>query len=1021
MYRETQDIVISGFPVSRRPRELGGDGCLVSERPGGGFGAGDDMVPAGAFIMPVFNGAHMLARSVGSLQAQIERDWELIIVIDGATDDSAASAAALAAADSRIRVISQARSGPAAARNRGLDAARAPWVAFLDVDDTVEPDYLRRMLARAGAGDADAVVTGYTRLNERGERIGRFPPPDMVADPLACCLAGPPAAIHCFLTRRAILGEVGGFDPELRVGEDWDLWLRLARHGCRFARVEGVLAHYRTEGASLSSDGPLMMRSFRRVLEKARRDGGAWPIEEQEIADHLLATCFWSGGVAIGQGRPPRGLAAEVSPDADWQSDDAHLARRFIEGLVIGSRLGWREMYRHWPGWSVQLDELFRGLGERLGQAFDGWAIRQAIEIDILRAGHLRRACAFETAIGVPITWRLLRRGYAGSMTADVIVFRLPGLRPSPWFTFAAPLLTPLTGGDILRIAARATARRIAAAVEERPALFPAAARMRRLLAVARRAGGFERKRPRRSARPRALAALVAASATAIGESAGIRSIPPPEKPQAMARAYSHPGTGAGVEEWETFFSREDPWDYGNAYEQLKYRRTLDLIVRDAAAPIRHALEIACAEGRFTAMLAPVAGQVTAYDISETALKRAERRNTAHPNIRFAQRDVFREEIDGRYDLITCSEVLYYMADAAALRGLGARIAAALEPGGRFVHAHAYALSDSPGRTAFDWDDGFAGQTIFEAFAATPGLQHRRTIETDLYRIDLFEKSERREVPVIKTLGLDGQLPDAVAASVVWNGAVRRRADVADERVYSLPVLAFPAIMAAPGDRPDALSASSFEQQLRYLRRRGFRSVSLAEWDEGAVRGGSLKGRPIILSFDDPGTDFADTVWPIVRRNGFGALLFVPVGNLIGRAGTDPAIGYEQLVRLADEGVEIASQLVTRRPATLLRAGALLDEALTSRIALERLTGKTVDAVAPPLGLSDSRVEQLLAAAGYTRVFLAEGEQAAVSGQEMRLPRIAVDPDMAPDAFAAAVGTPGEPFNAGDDVPVLPG
>lgn len=113
-------------------------------------------------IIPVYNAAAHLADALESVRAQTFKDWECICVDDGSTDASAEILSRFAADDTRFRVVSQANAGPRAARNRGLELARAPWFLFMDSDDVFHPDAFRTLLDAAGRTGADVVTAGYS-------------------------------------------------------------------------------------------------------------------------------------------------------------------------------------------------------------------------------------------------------------------------------------------------------------------------------------------------------------------------------------------------------------------------------------------------------------------------------------------------------------------------------------------------------------------------------------------------------------------------------------------------------------------------------------------------------------------------------------------------------------------------------------------------------------------------------------------------------------------------------------------
>jgi glycosyltransferase involved in cell wall biosynthesis len=203
------------------------------------------MRPQVSIVMPCYNAARHLPRSIGSVQAQTFGGWELIAVDDGSTDDTWAVLSALAAQDGRIRPVQQANAGAAAARNRGLDEAGAPLVAFLDADDTWEPEFLQKMSA-ALADDPQAGIAycGWQQHGLGGGRDEPFVPPEYeTGDKVDVFLGGCRWPIHAALTRRALIMEAGKFDATLSSCMDYDLWLRLAPQ-VRLVRVPEVLAHY---------------------------------------------------------------------------------------------------------------------------------------------------------------------------------------------------------------------------------------------------------------------------------------------------------------------------------------------------------------------------------------------------------------------------------------------------------------------------------------------------------------------------------------------------------------------------------------------------------------------------------------------------------------------------------------------------------------------------------------------------------------------------------------------------------
>jgi glycosyltransferase involved in cell wall biosynthesis len=186
------------------------------------------MTPDVSVVIPTRNRSELLrAAALPSALGQEDVRVEVIVVDDGSTD--ATATAVRAVGDPRLRVLRHdAPRGVGAARNTGIDAASAPWLAFLDDDDLWSPQKLRRQLETLTAGDADLTYTGVVIVDEHRR-------------PTALAQAAPAATLSADLRRRNVLTggsscvvvstelvrRVGGFDETLPLLADWDLWLRL--------------------------------------------------------------------------------------------------------------------------------------------------------------------------------------------------------------------------------------------------------------------------------------------------------------------------------------------------------------------------------------------------------------------------------------------------------------------------------------------------------------------------------------------------------------------------------------------------------------------------------------------------------------------------------------------------------------------------------------------------------------------------------------------------------------------------
>lgn len=215
------------------------------------------MTAAISVVVPTYNRAGLLRRTLASVLAQTVPPLEVLVADDGSTDDTAQ---ALREFGDRVRHLALPHRGlPAASRNAGLRAARGDWVAFLDDDDLWLPQKLERQLV--AAAEAGLVCCNAELIDEhdapRGRNLHESHPLAKEPDPLRALIGGNYVVCSSVLARTDLLREAGGFHegPELRqLAEDYDLWLRCAlRAPVRYEHEP--LVRYRVSSAGSLSVG----------------------------------------------------------------------------------------------------------------------------------------------------------------------------------------------------------------------------------------------------------------------------------------------------------------------------------------------------------------------------------------------------------------------------------------------------------------------------------------------------------------------------------------------------------------------------------------------------------------------------------------------------------------------------------------------------------------------------------------------------------------------------------------------
>lgn len=217
-------------------------------------------------ILPTYNRAQLAATAVQSVLDQTFTDFELIVIDDGSTDNTEAVINEFD--DPRIIYIKQENGGVAAACNTGLARAEGKWIAFLDSDDRYLPRKFEfQMAAVRNMPEAGLIYGRYygtTTIREEktitGRCFGDFP--------LEALLIGPIFHKSTSMMRRDLLEQVGYFDTQFWVGEEWELTLRMALTQCKFVCVYEPLAVIQIQEVSLSRDIHKHAENGRIALDK---------------------------------------------------------------------------------------------------------------------------------------------------------------------------------------------------------------------------------------------------------------------------------------------------------------------------------------------------------------------------------------------------------------------------------------------------------------------------------------------------------------------------------------------------------------------------------------------------------------------------------------------------------------------------------------------------------------------------------------------------------------------------------
>ena len=235
-------------------------------------------MPRVSVIVPSYNTGAYLQQALDSVLSQTYGDWEVILVDDGSTDNTAAIAAAnVDSFGDKLVYVFQNNRGLPAARNTAIRHARGEFISLLDADDVYAPRRLENSVAAMDRNPkAGLVHSRVARIGMQGENLGEPPVPsaNYLSGNIADFIYTRRAHILCptVMFRKSCLEEAGWFDENMKATEDRDLWFRIARN-YSITYLDEVLAYYRISPTSMSKDWERMRKSALHFIEKHHHSG----------------------------------------------------------------------------------------------------------------------------------------------------------------------------------------------------------------------------------------------------------------------------------------------------------------------------------------------------------------------------------------------------------------------------------------------------------------------------------------------------------------------------------------------------------------------------------------------------------------------------------------------------------------------------------------------------------------------------------------------------------------------------
>ena len=253
-------------------------------------------MPAIDVIMPLYNKQATVERAIRSVQSQTVADWRLIVVDDGSTDGGAEIVRRMQKEDKRIELIVQANAGPGAARNAGIRAATAPYVAFLDADDLWYLWHLETALAAIQKNNVAMVGAMYYEWPRQEDMTGHWKQRGVVPGLYEITPLTHPEEAESFvlffhvgscLVKTDAAQRCGGFyEGRCRNGEDTFFFAKLVFNE-RFAVVGGApTARFNRQDSALSHTYTFAIPPFLSEPELLLQ---YCPVQKRDLARKMLA------------------------------------------------------------------------------------------------------------------------------------------------------------------------------------------------------------------------------------------------------------------------------------------------------------------------------------------------------------------------------------------------------------------------------------------------------------------------------------------------------------------------------------------------------------------------------------------------------------------------------------------------------------------------------------------------------------------------------------------------------------
>lgn len=355
--------------------------------------------PDVSIIVPCHNVAGDVHRTLSSISRQSHPSFEAVLVDDGSVDGTCEILKQYSWSDPRFRVVVQPNRRLAAARNTGLATARSQRVMFLDAGDELEPDAVTTLGGLLDMDpDAGAAFGGFRLVGPDAPRQEWISMPPALRLSFSDFTEVNPLNANSVMLQRPWLLQTGLFDSSLPACEDWDLWARLARCGCRFVGTDHPVSRYRMQAGSHSRRVELMfdggcavIRQLHAVDERCLLRDRTWqrgapasklPEALAHWCTYCLAVAYASGGTVAAEALLDMWPVSAAAPEPRLLARHLHAAWPYVHCRFPEE---WPEFWNHH---AEDLRAWWASLQSRLGEP--GFALEcQAHLLELIQEGEV--------------------------------------------------------------------------------------------------------------------------------------------------------------------------------------------------------------------------------------------------------------------------------------------------------------------------------------------------------------------------------------------------------------------------------------------------------------------------------------------------------------------------------------------------------------------------------------------------------------------------------------------------------